>query len=76
MEKTAGVSLKSLLVCYLGTLLAGFGMAEVFAKTNLMPAQWQFENYGWFMVVVGYLLMIPFVVSRFKKIQVTNNKEG
>jgi len=75
MEKTANVSPKLLLVCFLGTLLSGFGMSEVFVKTNLMPVQWQFANYGWFMVVFGYLLMIPFIVSRFKKIQVTNDIE-
>lgn len=49
-----------------GTTVAGLGIAEVFANTNLVPAQFQFENYGWLMIIGGFLLNIPHVHGLIK----------
>jgi len=67
---------KLLLASFVGTILAGFGLAEVFAKTNLTPPQWQFENYGWFMIIVGCLLTVPHSISLFKKARTTDKDKN
>ncbi len=45
----------------IGCILAGVGMAEHFAGTNLIPKSIQFENYGIAMIVVGAILTIPMI---------------
>lgn len=49
-----------------GVVLAGLGLAEWFAGTNLVPPAFQFENYSIVMVVVGGLLTMPAIVHIVK----------
>ncbi|HEX9626157.1 MAG TPA: DUF1418 family protein [Acidiferrobacterales bacterium] len=44
-----------------GVILAGLGLAERLAGTNLVPTALRFENYDIVMIVVGILLMVPLV---------------
>ncbi len=45
-----------------GVILAGIGLAEKFANTNLVPESWQFHNYELAMILVGVVLMLPFLL--------------
>lgn len=49
-----------------GAILAGLGLAEHFAGTDFVPKALQFENYDIAMIVVGFLMMTPLVVSRIQ----------
>lgn len=55
-----------------GSILAGAGLAETYANTNLVPIQWQFENYGWHMVAIGFLLGLPHLLGLLKHAKSSN----
>ncbi|MEW6133602.1 MAG: hypothetical protein AB1591_10635 [Pseudomonadota bacterium] len=41
------------------TLMAGLGLAKLFAEVDVIPVQLRFENYGIVFVVVGFALTVP-----------------
>ncbi|MEJ1959997.1 MAG: hypothetical protein WDM70_11725 [Nitrosomonadales bacterium] len=53
---------KWLYLALAGVLLAGIGLAEILAETNIIPHQFQFNNYGRVMVGLGWLLTVPFTL--------------
>jgi hypothetical protein len=65
------ISLTSTLLCLAGALIASFGMSEEFGKSNFMPPQLQFKYYTWLMIIIGYLLMFPRVISIIKNARAT-----
>ncbi len=74
MSTKVKIPMRLLLPHFVGMFLAGLGLAEVFAKTNFVPAQFQFENYGWFMIVIGYLLSAPVAIFLISAIRANMKK--
>lgn len=52
---------KLLLLDFVGVLLAGLGLAKLFANVDVIPEQFRFDNYGLIFIVVGFALMVPLV---------------
>ena len=46
----------------IGTVMMGIGAAAL-ADVHILPASMQFEGYGIALIVVGLVLVIPFVVA-------------
>jgi len=59
-------SLPFLVLEIVGTIVLGLGVAETFAKTNLVPPQWRFEHYGAYIIAVGCLLNLPHLIMVIK----------
>lgn len=53
----------------LGALLMGLGLAKMFAGINIVPASLQFDQHGWTLIIVGGLLMLPFMFHFFAQIR-------
>lgn len=56
-----------LLLDFIGLLLAGLGLAKLFANVDVIPEPFRFEHYGLIFLVVGFALTIPlfyFVISK------------
>jgi len=69
-ETKQGKPARNLLILSLaGTMLAALGLAEAFAGTGLMPAQWRFEHYDFIMIGVGYALTVPYTMALIKAAQ-------
>jgi uncharacterized membrane protein YidH (DUF202 family) len=60
------IPLPLLVLDLLGAIVLGLGLAEWFANTNIMPVQFQFENYYIVMVICGGLLMFPLILHIVK----------
>lgn len=63
-----------LLLEVVGSVLLAFGAADGFAHANLVPAQFRFANYAWYMMGVGLLLGLPFVFDVIKQAKSSVNK--
>ncbi|MEJ1959961.1 MAG: hypothetical protein WDM70_11505 [Nitrosomonadales bacterium] len=66
--------LKPSLLGFVGCGLLGVGFADSFFDTHIVPVNWQFDNYGYFMMVMGGLFTIPFHIQYAKLIRA--NKPG
>ena len=44
---------------FIGSILAGLGLAEWFANTNFIPSYFQFNHYEIIMVIIGVMLVLP-----------------
>lgn len=53
----------------LGALLVGLGLAKMFAGIDIVPASLLFDQHGWTLIIVGALLMLPFMVHFFAQIR-------
>ncbi len=53
----------------LGTLLIGLGLAKMFANIDIVPASLQFDQHGWSLIILGGLLMLPFMFNIFAQIR-------
>lgn len=60
----------------MGSIMAGLGLAEIYAQTNLVPQAWQFEHYGWYMVVIGLLLGIPHMAGIIRHARMKTNAKN
>lgn len=58
-----------------GSIIAGIGLAEVLANTNIVPEHLRFENYGWYMVGIGMLMGIPHLNGILKHAKSVKEKE-
>jgi hypothetical protein len=47
----------------LGAVLFALGMAKMYAGIDVLPDAFQFDETGWIMIVLGLLLMLPFVLN-------------
>jgi hypothetical protein len=50
----------------LGTVLLFLGLLEIYGKIDIVPSTWQFQDYGWYMVVAGFLLGIPHLLATIR----------
>ncbi|MDP2193358.1 MAG: DUF1418 family protein [Alphaproteobacteria bacterium] len=57
----------------IGTILFALGLAKVLG-IDMLPSAWQFDRTGWLMLIVGVLLMLPFMLNILG--QVRNRTEG
>ena len=46
-----------------GTVLFALGMAKMFAGVDFLPIAFQFDETGWVMIVLGIVLMLPFLLN-------------
>lgn len=51
----------------IGTMLVGLGLAKMFADVDIIPANLLFDEKGWTLIIVGGLLMLPFMFSFFSQ---------
>jgi hypothetical protein len=58
-----------LLLDGVGAVLFALGAAEHFADINLLPASVNFEYRGVVMMMVGVLLMLPFVLAMLNQVR-------
>lgn len=47
----------------IGTGLFALGIAKLFAGLDILPSALQFDDTGWVMVILGVLLMLPFMLN-------------
>jgi hypothetical protein len=50
----------------LGTVLLFLGLLEIYGKIDIVPAAWRFQDYGWYLVVAGFLLGIPHLIATIR----------
>lgn len=60
-EKKFPIPPKLLLLDLIGVLMAGLGLAKIFANVDAVPEQFRFDNYGLVLAVVGFALMVPLI---------------
>lgn len=58
----------------IGTLLFAFGLAKKVLGVDVLPSTLQFDRTGWLMMILGVLLMLPFMLNILG--QVRNRTEG
>jgi hypothetical protein len=58
-KTTLTIPPRLLMLDVVGVILAGLGLAERFAGTDLVPAELRFADYDIVMIVVGVLMMVP-----------------
>ena len=65
MDKNAGFKIRFdlLLLDGLGCALFALGMAKKFANVDILPPALQFDETGWVMIALGFLLMLPFTLN-------------
>lgn len=73
------IPLKLVVLDFIGTVLIGVGLAEMFADIGLVPRTMQFPNYDWLMIIFGVILATPYCVHivklAIKKSNETNSKQ-
>ena len=52
-----------LLLDGIGAALFALGLAKQVAGLDILPAALQFDNTGWVMIILGVLLMLPFMLN-------------
>lgn len=60
-EKKIPIPPKLLLLDLIGVLMAGLGLAKIFANVDVIPEQSRFDNYGLVFVVAGFALTVPLI---------------
>jgi len=60
--QTIQVPLGALVLEVLGTALMVIGLAKKFGGMDLLPLLTQFDQSGWLLFGVGFLLTLPFVL--------------
>lgn len=60
------MNIKLLLLDLVGCVLLGVGLFEKFSGPQLIPEANRFPHYEIYLIVFGFLLTIPFVVSVIK----------
>ncbi len=68
-KKSFKLPLGLILLDGLGTVLVGLGLAKMFAGIDVLPASFQASVPGWALIVVGCLMMLPFVLFFLSKIR-------
>jgi hypothetical protein len=64
MDKAAfKLRLDLLVLDGIGAVLLALGIAKMFAGLDLLPLAFQFDETGWMMIVLGILLMLPFMLN-------------
>ena len=74
-SKALKIPMQLIVLDTIGALLLGLGIAEQFAKTNLVPQPWQISNYAIFMVIFGIAFMLPMVTYILSKTKNTRPRE-
>ena len=52
-----------LLLDGVGAALFALGLAKKVARLDILPAKLQFDDTGWVMIILGVLLMLPFMLN-------------
>lgn len=52
-----------LLLDGIGAALFALGLAKKVAGLDILPAALQFDDAGWVMIILGVLLMLPFMLN-------------
>ncbi len=52
-----------LLLDGVGAALFALGLAKKVAGLDILPAKLQFDDTGWVMIILGVLLMLPFMLN-------------
>ncbi len=52
-----------LLLDGIGATLFALGLAEKVAGLDILPTALQFDDTGWVMIILGVLLMLPFMLN-------------
>lgn len=73
MSQKTIINFPLLAINFIGTLILTFGLLEAFHITSLMPPQLQFQYYGWVLMVLGFMLELPFIVWMIKNKPVNKN---
>jgi hypothetical protein len=47
----------------IGAVLFALGLAKKVAGLDILPPALQFDNTGWLMIILGVLLMLPFLLN-------------
>lgn len=63
------ISFPFLILEGLGSALFGLGMAKMFAGIDVLPISLRFDETGWTMIVLGVLLMMPFLFHFLSQIR-------
>ena len=53
----------------IGCIMIGLGLAKQFGGIDLLPAQFQLENYGLIFIIFGVILMAPAVFHFVKRVR-------
>jgi multisubunit Na+/H+ antiporter MnhG subunit len=78
-SETTRIPVTLLVLDVLGAILAGIGLADGFAQTNLVPEGLRFPHYPWVLIVCGALLMAPMgahMVRRARRAQQAAGRRG
>lgn len=68
-EKKIPFPLGMLALEFFGTLVMGLGIARKFGGIDLLPALTQFDQSGWLLIGLGFLLTLPFLFYILTKVQ-------
>jgi len=63
------ISFPFLILEGLGSALFGLGMAKMVADIDVLPVSLQFDETGWTMIILGVLLMLPFLFHFLSQIR-------
>ena len=50
-----------------GSIIAGLGLAAALGNIHWVPEQFRFDNYGWYMVAIGFAMGIPNLNAAIKR---------
>ena len=68
-EKSFKFPISLLVLDMIGSLLVGLGLAKMFAGIDILPAALQFDEKGWTLIILGGLMMLPFILHLFAKLR-------
>lgn len=68
-EKPFKLPLGILTLDLVGVVLAGLGFAKMYTGIDILPAAFQFDDSGWTLMIVGGLMMLPFMFFTLSKIR-------
>lgn len=68
-EKKVPLPLGILALEFFGTVLMALGFAKKFGGLDLLPAITQYDESGWLLIVLGFLLTLPFVLYILTKVR-------
>ncbi len=68
-EKKIPLPLGMLALEFFGSVLIALGMAKKFGGFDLLPAVTQFDESGWLLIGLGFLLTLPFLLYIISKVR-------
>jgi hypothetical protein len=68
-EKSFKFPITLLMLDMMGSLLVGLGLAKIIAGVDILPVAMQFDEKGWTLIILGGLMMLPFIMHLFAKLR-------